>query len=299
MIAEQKILIRHVLLLALLTTVPASFGQATASATSAAANSAVFTNSSPITIADLGPAVPYGSEIRVDGLGVVRKVSVRLNSLSHDRFDDVGVLLVGPTGAKIRLAVDTGGSHPLDQVDLTIDSTAFSFLPDDSQIYAGAYRPAGLTDEGGGKSHPDDFPAPAPASSYAESLSVLNGTNPNGIWKLYIDDDSGGISGTVAEGWSLVIESSAPTPATANLCGRVVTSEGRGIAIASMMINGGFLTEPLVASTNPFGYFCFPEMYVGQTYTVSTSSKRFSFKSSAHFVMLLEEMNDLRFVADP
>lgn len=258
-----------------------------------------FTNPNQIVINDAAAAAPYGSEITVAGLGVVQNVSIKLNGVTHERFDDVGVLLVGPTGQKIKLAADTGGSYPLDRLDLTLDDTAPSFLPDDAQIIAGSYRPASQTDEGGGKTHPQDFPSPAPSSPYSDSLSVLTGTNPNGIWRLYVDDDSFGIGGAIELGWSLEIEASAPTPAAANICGRVVTNDGRGISKANMMIIGGYLESPMSASSNPFGYFCFPEMYVGQSYTISASSKRYSFKNGVQFVVLLDGVNDMLFVAEP
>jgi len=256
-------------------------------------------NPTEISIEDEATADPFGSEIVVSGLGVIRKVSVRLNSLSHQRFDDVGILLVGPTGARIRLATDTGGGFPIDSIDLTIDSSAPYPLPDNDQIFAGSYRPAKETDEGGGKIHPADFPATAPLGPYDESLTSLTGTNPNGVWRLYVDDDSAGMAGSIANGWTLIIDSIAPTPAVANICGRVITNDGRGIGKAYLMINGGYLSAPLIASSNPFGYFCFADMYVGQTYMIAANSKRYRFKKDVHFAVLLDEINDIQFVAVP
>ncbi len=64
-----------------------------------------FVNSAAITIADNGPAIPaYPSTINVTGTsGRITKVVVTLNGFTHGLPDDVGVLLVSPTGQKVRL----------------------------------------------------------------------------------------------------------------------------------------------------------------------------------------------------
>src|SRR5262249_28810221 len=66
------------------------------------ASQQVFSNGSPIEISaansssDPEPAVPYSSDIDVLGLtGVVTKVSVTLNGLTHSAPDDLDMLLVG------------------------------------------------------------------------------------------------------------------------------------------------------------------------------------------------------------
>src|SRR5437870_4780263 len=66
----------------------------------------VFTNSSPITINDASTATPYPSTITASGLGTsipatAGSVKVTLNGFSHTFPDDVGIVLVGPTGAAI------------------------------------------------------------------------------------------------------------------------------------------------------------------------------------------------------
>lgn len=88
-------------------------------------------------------------------------------------------------------------------------------------------------------------------------------------------------------------------PAYVNVCGRVRTNTGQGIAKAKLTITGGFLAAPIYVSSNPFGYFCFREMDVGQTYTVFASSKRHTFDEDIKFVVLLDEINDMEFVAVP
>jgi len=80
------------------------------------------------------------------------------------------------------------------------DSTAISFGPPPA---GGTYRP---TNYGAG----DPFPPPAPSASFGASLSVFNGSNPNGTWRLYINDDAVGEQGQL-DAWSVTI-TSAPDP---------------------------------------------------------------------------------------
>src|SRR6185369_13315613 len=47
------------------------------------------------------------------------------------------------------------------------------------------------------------FAAPAPAGSFSNPLSILNGSNPNGTWALYVLDDSPGDQGSISGGWTL------------------------------------------------------------------------------------------------
>lgn len=88
-------------------------------------------------------------------------------------------------------------------------------------------------------------------------------------------------------------------PAYVNVCGRVRTSSGQGIAKAKLSITGGFLATPIYVSSNPFGYFCFRDLDVGQTFTIFASSKRHTFDEAIKFVVLLDEINDMEFVAVP
>ena len=166
-------------------------------------------NSSPITINDsfIPPppttASPYPSDIIVSGQSAVTKFTVSISNYSHTFPDDVDILLVGPTGATCLLMSDCGGSDFTNNVNLTFDDS-FSSLPDDSQIIAGTYKPTKGTCPGGGSNCvPTDFPPGAPMGPYGTTLSVFNGTSPNGTWQLYVIDDSGGDNGLISGGWSL------------------------------------------------------------------------------------------------
>jgi subtilisin-like proprotein convertase family protein len=191
------------------------------------AGAATFSNSGAITINDAsaaancsfgepspgpGAATPYPSQITVSGLtGTVTDVNVTVTGLSHSFPDDVGMLLVGPAGQSTILMADTGLNGGLSGVNLTFDDAAAASLPDDGQIVSGTYKPTlgTATAPFESCSVPTSFPSPAPASPYGSTLSVFNGTDPNGTWSLYVIDDSSLDAGSISGGWSLDITAGA------------------------------------------------------------------------------------------
>ncbi|MDH6106571.1 S8 family serine peptidase [Anabaenopsis tanganyikae CS-531] len=166
----------------------------------------VFTNPDPISIPIGGAGNPYPATISVSGLsGEVTNVTVTLTNLAHTWPDDIDVLLVGPTGATTILMSDVGYLYGISNTTLTFDAGATAYLPDAGQITSGTYLPTNI---GTG----DNFAAPAPGGSHGTDLSVFHNTDPNGLWSLYVmDDDSFGDSGSIAGGWSLLIETATTT----------------------------------------------------------------------------------------
>jgi subtilisin-like proprotein convertase family protein len=158
-----------------------------------------FTNAASISIRDNAPASVYPSTINVSGLpGVIAKVTVKLIGFTHKRPDDLDVLLVGPAGQKMILASDAGGSEDATNFTLTFDDAATASIPDNSKLRTATYRPVNYGSA-------DAFSSPAPSGPYATTLSTFNGTNPNGSWRLFIMDDAGGDTGSLAGGWSVTI----------------------------------------------------------------------------------------------
>ena len=192
-----------------------------------AASAATFSNDDGITITspddncnvgeeqdEPAAATPYPSEITVDGLdSSVSDVNLTLTGFSHTWPDDVGVLLVGPQGQKTILMSEAGGnsSNAVSGVDLTFDDAASSALPDAGPLSSGTYQPTSSGTESSSCEVPSSFPDPAPAGPYGPpSLSVFNGTDPNGTWKLYVIDTTSGDNGSIS-GWSLDISAANPT----------------------------------------------------------------------------------------
>ena len=178
-----------------------------------------FSNTAPIVINDsTNPptkATPYPSTITISSFaGTVSKVTARLSYLYHTFPDDIDAMLVSPLGQNSLLMSDCGGRNGVNGVQLTFDDDAASNLGDTNQITSGSYKPTNFTD---GPVTTDPFPGPAPAGPYATSLSVFKGINPNGIWSLYIVDDSSLDSGSITNGWSLTFLTSTPVAPSADL----------------------------------------------------------------------------------
>jgi subtilisin-like proprotein convertase family protein len=202
------------------TTAPQNSGQQNATQDTNTTNGTVdtqakktktFANTTTITIPSgaptttMGPAAPYPSKIQVQfprvASGGVRDVNVKLKGLSHENPDDINAMLVNPNGKCVLFMTDAGGSGDVTNLNVTFDDQAVTQIPDNGPLTSGTFKPSNLGDI-------EDFPAPAPnANTCGSAFSLFKGTNPNGKWKLFILDDSGGDTGQIANGWSLQITS--------------------------------------------------------------------------------------------
>ncbi len=192
-----------------------------------------------------GSANPYPSQITVSNVtGNVKKVTVTLNGISHSGPDDIDILLVGPTGKALVIMSDAGGSPDITNLTLTLDDTAAEKVQDSGLIASNnavvSFKPTNHA------TSVDNFVSPAPASSTIESpggtgdagtagLSVFNGLNPNGIWKLFVRDDANGDIGSISRGWTLNIttepsDTTAPTlTLPSNITAEATSASGREI----------------------------------------------------------------------
>ena len=164
-----------------------------------------FSNPGAIRLNDRrGTASLYPSTITIVGAGGVINSGpvVTLTDLSHLNPDDLDILLVGPTGASIFLASDAGGATDIAAIDLVIDDAAAAALPDATVLTSGTFRPTnfGTPDTVPGPLAPYGNPAPAGTATLS---SVFDGTDPNGVWSLYIVDDATASAGTLAGGWAI------------------------------------------------------------------------------------------------
>lgn len=232
-------------------------------------------------------------------------VRITIYDLVHSNPDDLDILLVSPTGVKMVLMADAGGSNALtgSGATLTFDDMAGAVLPDSALITTRKYEP---TTWGTPVS---SFLAPAPAGPYAEPGSSLGGginlnsvfgsVPANGEWTLYIRDDNGSLAplgaGGVGGGWGL--QFLAPTSANASIAGRVLTADGMPISNAVVTLNGPGITEPIVYRTGHLGTYGFDELPVGRSYTVSVSSQRYTFADPVRVINLQDDAVDQNFTA--
>ena len=168
---------------------------ATPAATCAAA---AFSNPAAITINDNAVGSPYPSNITVGGLpGSVARVTVDITGVSHTWPDDVDILIVGPNGQSSLLMSDAGGRADIINRTITFDDKAEETLPDETRLVSGTFKPTNFDTD------TDVFPPPAPAPEATASLSIFNGTNPNGPWSLYVRDDVASDFGRIDGGWTM------------------------------------------------------------------------------------------------
>lgn len=200
---------------------------------------------------------------------------------------------------------NAGGGVPLSAVTLTFDDTAFQVLPNSTSIMTGKYEPTNWV------TPVANFVAPAPPGPYTEPGSGVGGfslrnvfgpSNPNGTWNLYVRD-RGSVpplapegAGAIAGGWGL--EFVAPTAATAEISGRVLTADGRPIANVKVVLAGGGLPSSQVVYTGQLGYYYFSNLPVGQNYVVTVKSRRFNFADPTRLFTLVDNITDENFVAE-
>ena len=179
-------------------------------------NVQTFSNPAPIAIPGSGsgaatgaPAAPYPSTINVSGVPLsIPKLTIKLNDFNHTFPDDVDVLLVSPTGRKMIIMSDAGGSTTATNLDITLDDDAPALLPNETALASGIFKPSNYT------TGQDLFPTPAPNGPYltpqpdgsdtlSSAFTGANGGNPNGTWSLYVADDAHLESGNLGGGWEI------------------------------------------------------------------------------------------------
>jgi len=174
-----------------------------------------FSNSGAITIPYIGPGSPYPSSIQVSGLTcgltnlLVSKVTATLNGFTHSWPHDVEAVLVSPAGEELVLMEHTGTFYSVTNLVLTFDDTdaAAQSLPLNSTLVSGTFLPTEYTPF-------DVLPGLAARPAAHTNLAVFNGSNPNGIWSLYVYDDTQGNDGVITSGWSLCLTAVSPVNTT-------------------------------------------------------------------------------------
>lgn len=190
-----------------------------------------FRSEEKILIPESGHATPYPSIVEVTGLKhKISKITVTLIGLEHSFLSDISILLVGPKGDAVVLMSRVGAGIPFNG-SLLLDDEGTE-MPQYGQVRPSSkYRPTN-------HKHSDFFPSPAPVGPFADELAAFNGTDPNGKWALYINDEIGPNSGCIDGGWTLTI---------------VTSSDLAGLnedPTSGLVIRGGSLNFSAIASSD-------------------------------------------------
>jgi len=128
----------------------------------------------PLAIAD---STTFDSTITVGVSKTIVDVDVQID-VTHTYDGDLDIYLISPSGTRVELTTDNGGSG--DNFQGTIfDDEAGTDISAGSAPFAGSYRPEG-------------------------SLTAIDGETSAGDWKLEITDDAGGDTGTL-NWWKLTL----------------------------------------------------------------------------------------------
>jgi subtilisin-like proprotein convertase family protein len=251
-----------------------------------------------------GPAAPYPSTIVVSGAPTtITGITVSFSTMNQTFPDDVDVLLVSPTGRKMIIMSDTGGTNDWVNANITLDDAAAALLSDTGANPTGTYKPSNVGAN-------DAFAVPAPAGPYlnaapggtdtlTSAFTGVAGGDPNGIWSLYVVDDASGDVGNFNGGWSLTLSTSArvccaPTAAPAFISGRVTTPDGAGLGGVTMNLSGARSAR---AITDSSGNYRFNNIDTDNFYTVTPALVNYQFGPPDRSFSLLANKTDAIFTA--
>jgi hypothetical protein len=151
-----------------------------------------------------GPASRYPATINVRGEATngLSRVEVTLYNLRHAYPADLDILLVSPSGAKIMLMSDAGSAFGVTNATLVFHPSwqGHAYPPESGSIPDGQETHYTTANYG----VPEETQLPGtPQGPYSTELNDLVGTDPNGLWRLFILDDKTGQTGVLERSWSL------------------------------------------------------------------------------------------------
>ncbi|MFO0936535.1 MAG: proprotein convertase P-domain-containing protein [Gemmataceae bacterium] len=130
------------------------------------------------------------STLTASGLaGRLTNITVKL-SINHTFDSDLGVTLISPSGIRVPLFSEIGGTNGAgtNYVNTVLDSSAATSIQNATAPFTGTYRPLA-------------------------SLTALKGEDPNGVWQLEARDFWDGDTGTI-QSWSITVSSADPSTTT-------------------------------------------------------------------------------------
>ena len=110
--------------------------------------------------------------------------------------------------------------------------------------------------------------------TFTIAANAMPGTTPLTLSNVNASSDAPQLfTPTATNGMVTIL---APTAAAGEISGRVVTADGRGVFKARVTLTDQS-GEEKTAMTNPFGYYRFNDITVGETYIISGKHKRYEF----------------------
>lgn len=133
-------------------------------------------------------------------------------------------------------------------------------------------------------------------------LSALNCTSSSGATSTFstsVPSRTASITLQYGDTVTCTFTNFVTTAAGVSASGRVVTSDGTGIARARVTITNTSTGEVRTQITSGFGYFNFDDLTAGDFYVARVEHKRFSFVNESLTFTLNDAITDLDFTAEP
>lgn len=107
-----------------------------------------------------------------------------------------------------------------------------------------------------------------------------------GNYNLYVDAPGAGCAVALA-----------PSAASSSIFGRVISQSGRGIGKAIVSVSGPSLAGPVTTLTNAFGYYTFPGLEAGSSYSIAVSAKGQNFAEPTRIVTVNDDAVEIVFTS--
>ena len=168
-----------------------------------------------------GLSRPYPSAKSFDLEGrAITDLNLKIDGFHHPRPDDVDVVLQSPSGQAVMVFSDACGDGFRFHANWLFDDEANFGLNDNGgpDCSAVQQKPSVFGEV-------ESLPPPAPPGPYATSLSAFDDLGGVNNWRLYVNDDTTGVSGYVTF-WEIVA-TTRPAAATGFASTAVATAEGQ------------------------------------------------------------------------
>lgn len=164
-----------------------------------------FTNNTAITIAD---NTTTSSNITTSSVvGKLITARVTLNGITHTFSGDLDFLLIDNDNEAFAFLTDTGSGSDFSADNITIADSGTTILPTTANLPSGTFLPSSFESA---ETSANWAGAPIVNVQHAppvdeESFNEVFGgdSSNNGVWQLWLKDDAGGDTGTIAGGWTL------------------------------------------------------------------------------------------------